>query len=296
MQDTAQNSECKFFSDHQILRPGDQDYKKHKRSLFNGRVALLFSHLTKYIKRRFLYNEDDVRTRYDVVYGSEYFSDANMALNGKLNTYLLADEKLLRANSKDCSQFTTHHLINAVCALAPKNVMEIGSGAGRVTFAVASRLKNAKITGLELSQDGVNISLQMLNDKSSSSNYYKIYGVDFSKIAANELDFICASAKNIPRPDQSCDLVYTFMALEQTNSQADDVLDELVRVSSRYLVLLEPFWEANDLLGKISLILQGYWRKRISDIEKRGFRLVSFKSDLPRKISFHFALAVFERK
>jgi len=103
-----------------------------------------------------------------------------------------------------------------------QRVLDAGCGEGIVYRAMRERGWRGRWTGFDFSAEAV----------------------DFARLASPEVEWICASAYNIPFPDSSFDLVFSSQVLEHLEAP-DLPLKEYARVSSKWLLLsvpLEPWF------------------------------------------------------
>ena len=71
---------------------------------------------------------------------------------------------------------------------------------------------------------------------------------------------VVASLLHQPYADDSFDVVYTSHAMEPNGGRQDEILRELYRVTSRYLILLEPCWSSASPEGRARMERLGYVR------------------------------------
>jgi len=69
-----------------------------------------------------------------------------------------------------------------------------------------------------------------------------------------------ANATNLPFNDSVFDLVYSRHTLEQMPMIFTAALDEMIRVSRRFIVLFEPSYEKGSLTQKLKMIRNDYFR------------------------------------
>ena len=69
-----------------------------------------------------------------------------------------------------------------------------------------------------------------------------------------------ANAIKLPFPDDAFDLVYTRHALEQMPEIYQSALDEIIRVSKKYIVLFEPSYELGSFAQKVKMLNSDYVR------------------------------------
>ncbi|MDP2641223.1 MAG: methyltransferase domain-containing protein [Candidatus Yanofskybacteria bacterium] len=78
---------------------------------------------------------------------------------------------------------------------------------------------------------------------------------------------------NIPMADHSIDIVYTSHSIESNGGKEREALRELMRVTRRYLVLLEPAYEFANQQAKERMRKYGYVRNLLGSARSLGFRV-----------------------
>ena len=73
-----------------------------------------------------------------------------------------------------------------------------------------------------------------------------------SKKKFKNLNIFCTNHFKLPFKDNSIDLIITIQAIEPNNAYKKDLLNELIRVSKKGLVLMEPHFEIGDQKSKKS--------------------------------------------
>lgn len=81
----------------------------------------------------------------------------------------------------------------------------------------------------------------------------------------------------IPLNDSSVDVVYTSHSIEPNGGREEEALKELYRVSSRYLVLLEPAFELASQEAKQRIIKHGYVRNLPGIAKKLGYKVIEYR-------------------
>lgn len=71
-------------------------------------------------------------------------------------------------------------------------------------------------------------------------------GISFCRKHAVSPELFCADKRNIPLPDNCADIVFTSHAIEPNTNKESDVFAELYRISSQYLLLIEPSYELGN--------------------------------------------------
>lgn len=87
-----------------------------------------------------------------------------------------------------------------------------------------------------------------------------------------------ASLFRLPYADDSFDVVYTSHAIEPNGGRETEILKELHRVASRYLVLLEPGYELAGPEAKSRMERLGYCKGLAETAEALGFRVLEHRA------------------
>ncbi|MBL9116664.1 MAG: class I SAM-dependent methyltransferase [Verrucomicrobiaceae bacterium] len=83
-----------------------------------------------------------------------------------------------------------------------------------------------------------------------------------------------ASLTAIPYADDSFDVVYTAHAVEPNHGREEAILEELYRVTSRYLILLEPSFELASDDARARMESHGYCRGLVEIARSRGWKVI----------------------
>jgi len=81
----------------------------------------------------------------------------------------------------------------------------------------------------------------------------------------------------VPLADNSVDIVYTSHSIEPNGGREEEALRELYRISSRYLVPLEPAYELASDEAKARMEHHGYVRGLKQTAEKLGYKIVEYR-------------------
>lgn len=143
---------------------------------------------------------------------------------------------------------------DTILNLKPETVLEVGCGNGHNLIALMKHHLDVKITGIDVSTVGIEQA--------------KDLGIG---------GFFSCNAKELFFPDDSFDVVFTVHALEQMKYCVEKVLKEIYRVCKRYVVLFEPFFVQQNILGKWHIIRSEYAQGIPFFVEDIGFRIVRFE-------------------
>lgn len=121
-------------------------------------------------------------------------------------------------------------LTNLIAATSPQGVLEFGCGVGRILEVLRRKTQNAaNLRGIDVNEPSIRAGAHR-------------YGLELEVGDENTLKTI---------PDRSIDVVFTSSSLVHVPF-LPPVLDELVRISRRYLILYEPCMPAHS--GRVTAI------------------------------------------
>ena len=177
--------------------------------------------------------------------------------------------------------------------LNPSNVLEVGCGDGLNLFALACALPDIEFAGLELTPAGVATALRF-QQMSKLSDGMKAFAIDVRDFSGcSRVNFHEGSAQSIPFADDSFDLVYTCVALEQMESIRTEVLNEVRRVAREWVVFLEPFRDVNSEGLRLQHVsAQDYFSMYLQQLTETGFDLYYATGDFPQKLNLGTLLVV----
>jgi ubiquinone/menaquinone biosynthesis C-methylase UbiE len=150
-------------------------------------------------------------------------------------------------------------LFSLISKLGAKSVLEVGVGEGNTMNILKSKkiINNPNFFGFD-------ISLSRLL-------YCKKF---FDEVGIKDVILFCANMNKIPLPDNSIDIVYTVHALEPNHGHEHMLLKELMRITRRYLILIEPTYELGSKRTKNHIKKHGYVRDLPKFLKKLGFKIL----------------------
>ncbi len=86
-----------------------------------------------------------------------------------------------------------------------------------------------------------------------------------------------ASLARIPFADNAFDVVYTSHSIEPNGGRESEILGELYRVASRYLMLLEPAYELATPEAQARMTQHGYCRDLCGYAERLGMKVIAYR-------------------
>jgi SAM-dependent methyltransferase len=140
------------------------------------------------------------------------------------------------------------------------NILEVGSGEGQIPMAFAllfpDQFKKLVYTGFDFSYN-------------RTFNAQALFSFPINGIQFDNTFFYNGDAKVICHEENSFDVVYTSRVLEQLKYDKDEALAQMARVG-KYVVLIEPVAEFQNVYSRQHLKKQDYVNLKISDIARHG--------------------------
>lgn len=146
--------------------------------------------------------------------------------------------------------------------MIPVSILEAGVGEATTLANVVLKLDKLprKIFGFDLAWSRVRYGI----------SYMKKRRIKNSLLFTGDLF-------NIPLADNSIDMVYTSHSIEPNGGREKEALTELMRVTKKYLILLEPSYEFADAKGKKRMDKNGYIKNLYSTALSLGFNVVEHR-------------------
>lgn len=188
-------------------------------------------------------------------------------------------------------------LAKFIDVIKPKNVLEVGSGNGLNLFILSSLFPAIKFSGCELTRGGYEASKKIALEDTLPD-----YILNFSPLlprdlkAHKDIHFQQGSARSLPYADETFDVVFTVLALEQMEEIRKEALTELSRVCKKYLVMVEPFrdWN-NEPTNRHRVASLDYFSAEVAELSKYGFKLLGVYDNIPNKLHYSANFLVVEK-
>ena len=147
-------------------------------------------------------------------------------------------------------------------ALDGDSILEVGVGEATTLCNVVSRLKRAprEVLGFDLSWSRIAFALR--------------YAREFPAIHPR---FFTGDLFAIPLPDSSVDIVYTAHSLEPNHGREKQALEELYRITRKWLVLCEPSYELGGEATRRHIEKNGYVRNLPGLAQELGYRITEHR-------------------
>lgn len=226
--------------------------KKHTLSFYRyfrtivKRIIIDF--INKFLNNKINYNRDrslkQIKKKYDEIAQNTNSVDSYVKIYEQSKEFIAYnnfDKKLYSVKSR-----STDHPSNIVYKFCNyydlKSIIEVGAGELTLLFPVVQKSKKINfVSGLDLSYERV---------KSGKAFFEK------NNIRADH--YIACDASNLPYADNSFDMVYTHYCLEQVPFLAKKIIDEMIRISSKYIIIMEPSYEFSNKITKHRILTKGF--------------------------------------
>jgi SAM-dependent methyltransferase len=188
------------------------------------------------------YNTEDViETAYDLQAGSYIAS---------------LDDPIMYQHKSDYGRSIANEILSLTL---PTTILEAGVGEGTTFSFVLTQLNNPDLMahGFDISWSRIAHCQKWLQKNGHRSTFLSV-----------------ASLLNLPYLDNSFDVVYTSHTIEPNGGNEKAILQELYRVTSQYLVLLEPGYELASEKAQQRMEEHGYCKALVQCAEDLGMRVL----------------------
>lgn len=143
-----------------------------------------------------------------------------------------------------------------------ESIMEVGVGEATTLINLIKRLDSIprEILGFDISFSRIKFAKEFLSE----------YGISNTTL-------FTANLFQIPLLDNSVDIVYTSHSIEPNGGKEEKALKELYRISSKYLILLEPAYELADRESRLRMKEHGYITDLYLTAKKLGYDIIEHR-------------------
>ncbi len=198
----------------------------------------------------------------------EYLKSLNAEKANDLESILISYDfqagsytKNAEINSEYINQYTGS-LANVINNLGDFNsIMEVGVGEATTLGNLLKKLsKKVNAYGFDISWSRLYYATQYLK-----------------KLQISDCNLFIGDLFNCPVLDNSIDIVYTSHSIEPNGGKEKEALVELYRISSKYLVLLEPAYDFASEEGKARMNKNGYITKLYETAKELNFNIIEHR-------------------
>lgn len=138
----------------------------------------------------------------------------------------------------------------------PQSILEAGVGEATTLSGVLKNIgSNVSAYGFDLSWSRIAYAKRWIESKSFSTNTTLVTG----------------NLLHIPFSNNSIDIVYTSHSIEPNGGNESPILQELFRITKKYLILLEPAYELTNDESKRRMASHGYCKNLKGISESLGY-------------------------
>lgn len=182
--------------------------------------------------------------------------------------YDLQSSTYVRSLDAEDMRHLKNNFGNAIAAeitryTSPSSLLEAGVGEGTTLSFVAQALARQPdhLHGFDLCWSRIACARQWLEHSHIQPVYLTV-----------------ASLLHIPYQPDSFDVVYTAHSIEPNGGQEIPILQELHRITSRYLILIEPAFEMADPAARARMTQLGYCTRLREHAENLGMNVIKHES------------------
>ena len=182
-----------------------------------------------------------------------------IAYDLQTGSYIKAMENA--ATDKYKRDYTSEIAKTILSLCKPSSILEAGVGEATTLSGVIKNIgSDVRSYGFDLSWSRVAYAKRWLLSK----------GVSNTTLCTGNLF-------DIPFADNSIDIVYTSHSIEPNGGHEKSMLEELFRVTRKYLILLEPGYELANEEAKKRMQLHGYCKNIPTIAESLGYKVLTHK-------------------
>lgn len=243
-------------------------YINPKKKRFETKNAALyfFTRRLKLVRRllRDLKAGSELR-RHTLMSRDEYetYDDWEMQIEERGSVRTLIHGRIERVSFRD---IRLHYLEPVVAQIqksidaghAPVEVFEVGCGNGTNLMRLKEKFgDNVSLSGIDISPERIRLGKQFWGDKLS--------GVALGVDSALTLE---------TRPENSCDIVFSIHCLEQLPYHVEQSVAAMARVSSDYVIFVEPVFEYANSTQKMYALFGDQLRTLLPEVEASKLTIV----------------------
>lgn len=211
----------------------------------------------KELQKRYLENENIIKLLKEEK-NTSYNNSEIIEISYDLQTgsYINA---MKESNHASFKKNYTEELAKVILSLTyPETILEAGIGEATTLSGVLKNLPNSvKSYGFDISWSRVAYAKKWLQKE----------GFTNTTLCTGDL-------LNIPFSDNSIDIVYTSHSIEPNGGREKEILQELYRITKKYLILLEPAYELSNKAIQKRMDFHGYCKGLVQTSENSDFKII----------------------
>jgi SAM-dependent methyltransferase len=243
-----------------------------KRFLLNI-INFLFNKKINYSNSRDL---DAVKRKYDQISGS-YIYEFEKEISSYL-AYNHFEKKIYFIKSRQIDH-PSNFILNFCNEHSLNSIFEVGAGELTTLFPIVKNRSFKFTSALDLSEERLKKGL-----------------IFFKKNNLKIDNLISGNATKLPYEDNSFDLVYSHYCLEQVPLLSQEIINEMIRVSSKYVIFIEPSYEFSNSYTRNKILVKGYPIFKSKMFKNKKSKII-YRDGMPYSRFVNYAeLVILEKK
>jgi len=267
------------------------NFKKKQKIKILIKYILIFIKKFRYFFENFYFEINPLvrKKLYNVAWQSEINNYQKWFNRNNRSQLFTFKRNFFIASGGMTQRFWQYYVFKFLKEKQPTKVLEVGSGNGINLCLFSIFFDRIIFEGVDISDQGVKNS-NLLKTKKLDDDFFQGWPIPAKRKKSNNINFYEYNAEKLKYKDKEFDFVYSILALEQMNDIKHKVIDEMTRVSSKYVCFVEPFIEYNrSLLCFLHHRGSKYFSYRINDLEKHKLKVIKVYDYHPNKVTLGVA-------